>query len=48
MQIQVLENTITRITNDLDEQRKLTKDVAMAQAKAAPVYLPQNSGNNRN
>jgi len=38
MQIQVLEKTIERSVNDLNEQRKLTKDVAMANT---PVYAPQ-------
>jgi len=48
VQIEVLNKTIDRITHDLEAQRSLTKDVAMAQAKAAPVYLPQTSGNGRN
>lgn len=41
-QIQVLESTIERITHDLDEQRKLTKEVALASATSAnkqPVYV---------
>lgn len=47
-QIEVLENTITRITKDLEAQRNLTKDVAMASAKQMPMYVPQTSGNGRN
>lgn len=42
-QIQLLEKTIERITNDLDEQRKLTKDVALASSKQVPMYIPQNN-----
>ena len=48
MQIQVLEKTIDRATNDLNEQRKLTKDVAMASSKQVPMYVPQTKGNERN
>ena len=46
--IQILEKTIERVANDLNEQRKLTKDVALASAKS--MYVPQQmhqvSGNN--
>jgi len=32
----------------LDEQRKLTKDVAMAASKQGQMYMPQNNGNGKN
>jgi hypothetical protein len=48
VQIQVLNKTIDRITHDLDAQRSLTKDVAMASAKQMPMYVPHNSGSGRN
>jgi len=42
--IDVLKSTIEALKSDLDEQRKLTKDVAQAAAKQMPVYMPQQSG----
>ena len=48
MQIKVLETTIDRCTKDLDEQRKLTKDVAMASANKQMFMPQQSSGNSRN
>lgn len=45
-QIELLKDTIKDLKNDLDEQRKLTKDVANASANKQPVYLPSN-GNGR-
>lgn len=45
-QVEVLQSTIERLTKDLDEQRKLTKDVAMASSKQH-VYIP-NGNNSRN
>ena len=47
MQIEILNKTIERFSTDLDEQRKLTKDVAMASAQKQQVYVPQNSSNSR-
>ncbi len=41
--IEILEQTVDRVAKDLDEQRKLTKDVAMASAKSGQMYLPQNN-----
>lgn len=38
-QIKVLESSIDRLARDLDEQRKLTKDVAMAASKQGQMYL---------
>jgi DNA repair exonuclease SbcCD ATPase subunit len=45
--IDVLKETIANLKSDLDEQRKLTKDVAQAAAKQGQGYYPQPSGNNR-
>jgi hypothetical protein len=47
-QIKVLESSIERLARDLDEQRKLTKDVAMAASKQGQMYMPQNNGNSKN
>lgn len=44
--ITILEQTVERVAKDLDEQRKLTKDVAMASAKSGPMYMQPNSNNN--
>lgn len=46
-EIKGLHNTIERLGKDIDEQRKLTKDVAQAAAsKSSPVYIPQSRNNN--
>ena len=44
-QIEILNATITRLTQDLEAQRRLTKDVAQAQA-SKPTYI-QSSGPSR-
>ena len=47
-EIKALNNTIERLEKDIDEQRKLTKDVAQAAAsKSSHMYIPQTSGNSR-
>jgi hypothetical protein len=42
-QIELLKETITDLKASIDEQRKLTKDVAQASAKNQPMYIPQAS-----
>lgn len=39
--IEVLKSTIKDLKSDLDEQRKLTKDVAQASVKQMPMFYPQ-------
>ena len=39
-QIQLLNDTIAQMKDDLNEQRKLTKDVADASSKGAQMYYP--------
>ena len=47
-QIKVLDDTIAALRNELDQQRKLTKEVAYAQAQAqASANRPQQSNSNR-
>ena len=43
--IKILEQTVERVSKDLDEQRKLTKDVAMASANKQPMYMQPNNNN---